>query len=92
MQHSNVNVVAITDERGRQYGDFATQGEIAQDLKQYLREQEGWGRMKPHQREALDMIMHKIARIVNGNPNHKDSWVDIGGYAHIVAIRILDGD
>jgi hypothetical protein len=34
------------------------------------------------------MIQHKISRILNGNPNHIDSWADIAGYAHIVAIRI----
>jgi hypothetical protein len=53
-----------------------------------MREHIGWDRLSAHQREALDMIMHKVSRILNGNPNHKDSWVDIEGYAHIVAIRI----
>jgi hypothetical protein len=42
----------------------------------------------PHQRESLDMIQHKISRILNGDPNIVDSWADIAGYAHIVAIRI----
>ena len=86
--HSKVDVEQVTEERGSQYGDFATQGQIAQTLKDYLREFEGWDRLNAHQREAMDMILHKISRIVNGNPNHKDSWVDIAGYAHIVAIRI----
>lgn len=90
--HSKDNVVTITDERGKQYGDFTTQGEIAQDFKAYMRGQPGWSRLRPHQRESLDMIMHKVSRILNGNPNHKDSWVDIAGYAHIVAVRIPDGD
>jgi hypothetical protein len=57
-------------------------------MKDYMREHIGWDRLSAHQREALDMIMHKVSRILNGNPNHKDSWVDIEGYAHIVAIRI----
>jgi hypothetical protein len=35
------------------------------------------------------MIMHKIARIMNGDPNYRDSWVDIAGYAQIVADRIV---
>lgn len=86
--HSKPNLTAIVAERGSQYGDFTTQGEIAQDLKFYLREQVGWDRLKPHQRESLDMIMHKVSRILNGNPEHLDSWVDIAGYAQIVADRI----
>jgi len=88
VQPSTVNIEAITDERGEQYGDFATQGEIAQSLKDYMRSQHGWDRLAPHQRESLDMIQHKISRILNGDPNVVDSWADIAGYAHIVAIRI----
>ena len=38
--------------------------------------------------EALDMIASKIARVVNGNPNHIDSWIDIAGYATLVADRL----
>ena len=48
----------------------------------------GWKNLLPHQRESLDMIQHKISRILNGDPNIVDSWADIAGYAHIVAIRI----
>ena len=90
MQHSKVDIDAITDERGRQYGDFTHQGVIAQDLKAYMREQDGWRRLKSHQKESLDMIAHKISRILNGDPQHRDSWVDIAGYAQITAERIID--
>ena len=31
------------------------------------------------------MIAHKIGRILNGDPNYADSWVDIAGYAQLVA-------
>jgi hypothetical protein len=46
--------------------------------------------MAPDQREALDMIAHKIGRILNGDPDYSDSWRDIAGYATLVADR-LDG-
>lgn len=82
------DIDAITNERGRQYGDFRTQGEIAQSLKDYLRTLPGWNDLEFHQRESLDMIMHKVSRIMNGDPNIEDSWNDIAGYAHIVALRI----
>jgi hypothetical protein len=42
----------------------------------------------PDQLQALDMIATKISRIVNGNPNHTDSWTDIAGYATLVADRL----
>jgi hypothetical protein len=37
------------------------------------------------------MIMHKVARILNGDPNYADNWIDIAGYATLVADR-LEGD
>ena len=41
-------------------------------------------------REALDMIAHKIARIIAGNPEDIDSWVDIAGYAELVVEELQD--
>jgi hypothetical protein len=38
--------------------------------------------------EALEMIVHKIGRIVNGNPDVVDHWVDIAGYAKLVSDRL----
>jgi hypothetical protein len=40
------------------------------------------------QQEALDMICHKIGRIINGDPDYADSWHDIAGYAQLVADRL----
>lgn len=42
-------------------------------------------RLVPDQQESSDMICHKNGRIINGNPEHADSWVDIAGCAnHVV--------
>ena len=41
--------------------------------------------MTPSQHEALFMVLHKVARIVNGDFNYDDSWRDIAGYATLVA-------
>jgi len=38
--------------------------------------------------EALEMIVHKIGRIVNGDPDVTDHWVDIAGYATLIAERL----
>ena len=37
------------------------------------------------------MICHKIGRIVNGDPDYADSWIDIAGYAKLVADRLETG-
>lgn len=44
--------------------------------------------MHADQMEALEMIAHKIARILNGDPDYEDSWRDIAGYATLVADRL----
>ena len=80
----------VLAEREAQYGTYAGQAEIAQGLKDYIRGQlEDRNRvLLADQSEALDMIFSKIARIVNGNPDHIDSWMDIAGYAKLVANRL----
>jgi hypothetical protein len=77
-------------ERGQQYGVFGEHARVVQRLKTYYRSEltKRGKTMLPDQFEALDMIMHKIGRIVNGNSNYADSWHDIAGYATLVADRL----
>lgn len=78
------------DQRQKTYGLFITQANVSQQLKKVLF-YELAARNKdlvPDQTEALEMILHKIARIVNGDENHVDSWHDIAGYATLVADRL----
>lgn len=77
-----------TQVRGSTHGDFTENGEIMQALKDLMRSRPGWQRLKPFQREALDMIQHKIGRILSGNPNFADHWLDVEGYARIVRERL----
>lgn len=76
------NVKDTLAERGERYGNFDGHALIAQQLKTIVFKN-GQGLNATH-REALDMIMHKIARILNGDPNYADSWHDIAGYAVLV--------
>jgi hypothetical protein len=78
-------------ERGANYGRFQDQASISQELKCCLRNNSNWGMMEGYHQEALDMIAHKIARILNGNPDFLDSWDDIAGYAMLVS-KILRGE
>ncbi len=50
----------------------------------------GWNSLDSDQKVALEMIAHKIARIINGNPSHVDSWHDIAGYATLIEQRLSD--
>ena len=74
-------------ERKEDYGDYASQCSISSGLKKILREN---GRsMTLVTREAMDMTCVKLSRLANGNCEHRDSWVDIAGYATLV-VKILD--
>jgi len=85
------DITATLTERGSRYGKFISHASASQALKKMIRAHMGgdkWDRLADDQREALDMIAHKIGRIVNGDPNYADSWVDIAGYAKLVADRL----
>lgn len=82
-----MTVQKILKERQKTHGEFKTHAQISQKLKAVLWEH-GYQELDSDQIEALEMICHKIARILNGNPNHKDHWDDIGGYSALVANRL----
>lgn len=84
------DVTKVLEERGSHYGRFATQADITQQLKTFVRSQlEVRDKcLASDQKEALDMILLKIGRIINGDPDHTDSWLDIAGYAKLVADRL----
>ena len=75
---------AVLEERGKRYGVFSGHANVTQTLKDVIANGARWEYLNNSQREALDMIAHKIGRIVNGDPNYADSWVDIAGYAQLV--------
>ena len=84
-----MEVKDILIQRGNNYGSFDKQAEISQLIKYALFESHGRDiELSSDQREALEMIAHKMARIVNGNPNLHDHWIDISGYATLVANRL----
>jgi len=85
------NVADTLAERGKRYGAFKTHADVTQQLKAVIYGQQDNRKFTPSQREALDMIAHKIGRIVNGDPNYADSWHDIAGYAKLVEDEINAG-
>lgn len=75
-------------ERGSRYGKFIDHALISQELVRVLERGNSWDALWVDQKEALEMIMHKIARILNGDPDYADSWHDIAGYATLVEQRL----
>ena len=87
---------SVLADRRQRYGSFEGHAAISQALqrvvyKGFAKREDGKTiqDMTDAQREALFMILHKVARIVNGDFNYDDSWRDIAGYATLIT-NLLD--
>ena len=81
-------LATVLSERGSRYGTLMSNATISQGLKEIIHSSSNWEAMPPDMREALDMIVHKISRIVEGDFNYDDSWIDISGYSTLIVERL----
>jgi hypothetical protein len=86
-----VSTEELLTERGKTHGDYGDHATITQALKHTIN---AWDKplksgfkLNVVQRESLDMIAHKIGRILAGDPDFRDHWDDIAGYAKLAADR-----
>jgi hypothetical protein len=84
------DVNSILDARAVNYGTFKDGAALMQAIKRTMAAHAAKHdkTFADDQWEALEMIVHKIGRIVNGNPDVVDHWVDIAGYATLIADRL----
>ena len=80
----NTSIDKVLAERGSRYGEFSAHAMITQNIKRAMYDSPNWRTLSDDKKEALEMIAHKIGRILNGDPNYADSWTDIIGYAKLV--------
>lgn len=83
------DITATLKERGTRYGEFDKVADTAQAIKAAIFSRRDRGSLAADQAEAVDMIASKLGRIANGDPDYADSWVDIAGYAKLVADRLV---
>ncbi len=82
------DIVDLLKDRGARYGNFAEQAKIGQALKNVLWLHDNWNNLSDDQKEAVEMMCVKLARIINGDPDYVDNWDDIEGYARLVSRRL----
>lgn len=75
------------EERAARYGDFSDHARIAQALADVMRGTANWDRLSPVAKQSLTVIADKVARILNGDPDYRDNWHDIRGYAKLAEDR-----
>ena len=84
LQNDSNNIHNTLEERGKRYCKFKEHAIVTWQIKHAMQSHKNWEALTASQKEALDMIAHKIGRIMNGDPNYADSWHDIAGYATLV--------
>lgn len=77
------DIEATLSDRQKTHGSFYVHAETTQSLKDVIlaKQQVTGNCLSAAHQEALDMICHKIGRIVAGDSNYTDHWHDIAGYA-----------
>lgn len=78
------NVHEMLEGRATRYGTFDGHARISQALKRAMQDSPNWSKLTDVQKEGLEMVQHKIARMLNGDPSYLDNIVDIVGYSTLV--------
>jgi len=89
---TDLSVEETLKQRGNRYGEFTNHAELSQGLKNmFVQHVKLFGQPEnftDSMIEAAEMIMHKLARIANGDPTYDDNWRDIAGYAQLIVDEI----
>lgn len=84
------NVNEILNEREKVSGNYGDVSRMIQETLRLWSTGPNWskGKLTDPQVTSLEMIALKVARILQGDNEHIDSWRDIAGYAELAAIEI----
>lgn len=86
------NIDQTLQQRGNRYGEFPQHARITQNIKRAMADSLNWQNLSDDKKESLEMVAHKIGRILNGDPEYKDSWHDITGYTKLVEDTLHDDE
>lgn len=81
-------IYALLAERSKVHGEFSDHARVTQSFKAVAKGSPNWDTLGPVQAEAIEMILHKLGRVLSGDPKHQDHWDDIAGYAKLVSQRL----
>lgn len=79
------DINSTLEQRGKTHGRYEDHAMYTQQIKQIIRQSVSYSKLSMDQVETLDMIAHKLGRILAGNPDFFDHWHDIAGYATLSA-------
>lgn len=78
----------VLGERGKTHGDWEEQSRLEQKLKEVIRASDNWQDLTSQQKSSLEAVAMKISRILTGEPNNPEHWLDCEGYFRITRERL----
>ena len=85
------NIEHTLQDRKETHGEFQDVAYTSQSLKNVVKNSGvKYEELSDSKKEAIDNILQKISRIVNGDSNHLDNYHDISGYARLIEKEIED--
>ena len=90
--HAAITQVLKSVMRGTLMNDLSDPSFLADVEESQGQLADKWSVLRPDTREFLEMVQHKIGRMLNGDPEYDDNLRDIAGYAKLVLDRITSED
>jgi len=78
----------VLRERPKTHGEYSEVALLSQGFKFVAQSHKNWRALSSDKRETVDQILHKLSRIICGDPEFPDHWDDIIGYAKLTRDRL----
>ena len=88
----NGDVEEILGKRDGTHGQYKETAKTAQELKAIFRSKDDWQYLLPIERESVDLICTKLARLIHGGGDKTDTVRDIEGYARLMIREEADAN
>lgn len=83
---------SILNNRAGSYGSYNEVAKIQTQIIDLLRSAKGYNKLKSSTILAIEMIIHKIIRLVNSGKEKEDTLMDIAGYALLALAEIKENN
>ncbi len=70
----------VLKERHVTHGNFEESSKYVQRHKELMKNTPNWNELKDHEKEALEMVAHKLGRLLYGYHKFDDHMIDTIGY------------
>lgn len=79
----------LTSERAKTHGDFDLSSLFVRRVYKEITNSPNFHNLTPPQERGLRMIVEKLSRVLYGDSQFFDHWIDIEGYAKLINDSIL---